>query len=124
MKNEYMPYYISRAVISALFAILVMGLNWKAALLAIVFYGIFLFYLHSGWYSVDLKSPLFPLRRDSHGQLIQRKALIASIFVGILIYLTSSQLSELTGLSLSGDVAFAIGVITYFATQFFLLLRA
>jgi len=85
-----------------------MGFNWKATLLAIVLFGLFLLYLHSGWFSIDLRYPLTPLRRDARGQQIQRKALIASIAVGLLIYLTSSHLSGLIGLSLSGNIAFSI----------------
>jgi len=124
MKKEFMPYYISRAVLSFSFALLVMGITWKAVLLAIIFFGLFLLYLHSGWFSIDLRYPLIPLRRDPRGQEIQRKALISSVVVGLLIYLTSSQLSGLIGLSLSGNFAFSIGIITYFVTQFILFARA
>ena len=70
MKREYLPYYISRAVISLLFSLLVFGFSWKALLLSAILFGLFLLYLHSGWFSVDLKNPLFPLRCDSRGQMI------------------------------------------------------
>ena len=43
MKKEYMPYYISRAILSSIFAVIIMGLNWKAALLAVVFF-VFLYF--------------------------------------------------------------------------------
>jgi hypothetical protein len=125
MKKEFLPYYISRALLSIFFSILVMGLSWKAVLLAILFFGGFLLYLHSGWFSIDLKNPLAPLRRDLHGQLIQRKALIISVVLSVLLYLISFELSSYLGLVLiSGHVAFSIGTIVYFATQFILFTKA
>jgi len=125
MKKEFFPYYISRAILSAVFAVILMGFSWKAVLLTLVLFGLFLLYLHSGWFSIDLRTPLTPLRRDTQGQLIQRKALITSIVVSLLIYLSSLQLSSQLGLSLtSGSVALAIGVITYFIAQFVLFARA
>jgi hypothetical protein len=123
MKKEFTPYYISRALLSFVFSILVMGFTWKAIVFATVLFGLFLLYLHSGWFSIDLRVPLAPLRRDARGQEIQRKALIASVVVGMLIYLSSSQLSGLMGLSLSGNIALSIGIITYFVTQFILFAR-
>lgn len=125
MKKEFLPYYISRAILSAAFSILIVGFSWKAALLTVVSFGLFLLYLHSGWFSIDLRNPLLPLRRDIHGQLIQRKALIISVVVSLLIYLTSLQLSSYIGLSLiSGNVALSIGIITYFIAQFILFAKA
>lgn len=92
MKKDFYPYYISRAILSCVFALLVMGLNWMAILLATVLFGLFLLYLHSGWFRVDLDHLFFPLRRDVRGQEIQRKALIVSIITGVLIYLASPYL--------------------------------
>ena len=125
MKREYLPYYISRAILSILFSILVFGLDWKALILSAVFFGLFLLYLHSGWFSVDSKNPLFPLRRDSRGILIQRKALIISIIAGLLAYFTLNYVSTDFDLTLvSGSVAFAVAVLAYFASQFFLFIKA
>lgn len=59
MKKEFLPYYVSRAILSTAFSILVAGFSWNAALLATVFFGLFLLYLHSGWFSVDLGNPFF-----------------------------------------------------------------
>ena len=124
MKKEFLPYYISRAILSAAFAVLVMGLTWKAGLLAGIFFGLFLLYIHSGWFTIDLSNPWFPLRRDTHGQQIQRKALIFSIVVSLLVYLASIQLPSQLGLSLiSGNLALALGVITYFIAQFVLFAK-
>ena len=36
MKREFLPYYISRAVLSLLFSLLVFGFSWKALLLSII----------------------------------------------------------------------------------------
>lgn len=123
MKKDFLPFYISRAILSTAFAILVMGVNWMAALLAAVFFGLFLLYLHSGWFRVDLSHPFMPLRRDPHGQEVQRKALIASVIVGMLVYLIYPYLAGFIGFSLSGNVALSIGIMTYFVTQFILFIR-
>lgn len=125
MKKEFFPYYISRALLSIFFSIGVMGLSWKAALLTVPFFGGFLLYLHSGWFSIDLKYPLAPLRRDLHGQLVQRKSLIISVVVGVSLYLISIGLSSYLGMVLvSGHVALSIGIIVYFVVQFVLFAKA
>jgi hypothetical protein len=125
MKREFLPYYISRAVLSGLFSLLVFGFSWKALLFSIVLFGGFLLYLHSGWFSVDSKNPLFPLRRDSLGQLVQRKALVISIVAGILTYFSLSYLAGEFGLILlAGNIAFAVATIAYFASQFVFFIRA
>ena len=124
MKKDFLPFYISRTILSSIFSILVIGYTWKALLLAITLFGGFLLYLHSGWFSVDLSHPFMPLRRDPRGLEIQRKALIVSVVSGLLIYLFSSQLAGFIGLTLSGNIALSIGIITYFVTQFILFARA
>lgn len=125
MKKGFLPYYISRALLSLVFSILVMGFSWKAALLAILFFGGFLLYLHSGWFSIDLKNPLAPLRRDLHGQLVQRKALLVSVVVSVSLYLISMGLSNFLGMILvSGHLALSIGIVLYFITQFILFSKA
>jgi hypothetical protein len=125
MKREYIPYYLSRAVMSAFLAILVMGFTWKAVLIAIFLFGLFLLYLHSGWFQVDPSHPLTPLRRDERGRQIQRNALIAAITVGLLIYLIVSQASRLFDWSLvAGSLALSLAIITYFIAQFILMARA
>ena len=125
MKREFVPYYLSRAALSAIFAILVMGFTWKAVLVAILLFGLFLLYLHSGWFQIDPSHPLTPLRRDERGRQIQRNALIAAITVGLLIYLIVSQASRLFGWSLvAGPLALSLAMITYFIAQFILFARA
>lgn len=125
MKKEYFPYYISRLILGTAFSILVWGLTWTTVLMAAMFFGLFLLYLHSGWFSIDLANPLFPLHRDTHGEAVQRKALIITIVVSLLLYLTSLQLSSYVGWSLvSGNLALSIGFITYFIAQFVLFAKA
>jgi hypothetical protein len=125
MKREFLPYYISRAIISLLFSLLVFGFNWKALLLSVILFGLFLLYLHSGWFSVDLKNSLFPLRRDSLGLLIQRKALVLSIVAGLLTYISLSYLAGAFDLVLlSGNIVLGVAILTYFASQFALFIRA
>ncbi len=121
MKREFLPYYISRLVLSSIFSVLVLGFNWEALILTLVFFGLFLLYLHSGWFSVDLTNPFLPLRRDSRGELIQRKALILSIIVGFSLYLLSSTFGFVL---ISGNIAVAIAIVTYFASQFLLFSKA
>jgi hypothetical protein len=125
MKKEYLPYYISRFVLSVVFSILVWHFSWMAALMTVVFFGLFLLYLHSGWFSLDLGTPLFPLRRDAHGQMVQRKALIVSIVFSLLLYTVSIPLSGLLGIpTISGSIALSIGIITYFIAQFTFFIKA
>lgn len=124
MKKEYIPYYISRAVLSAAFALLVFRFTWQAAVFGLVIFGLFLLYLHSGWFRVDLSQPLFPLRRDDRGASIQRKALIFAIFTGALVYLVLSQTPLFSGIqAASGSLALAIAVLIYFISQFVLHLK-
>jgi len=117
MKKEFLPYYISRFAFSVVFSILVWHFTWIAAIMTFVFFGLFLLYLHSGWFGIDLNTPLYPLRLDSHGQNIQRKALIAAVTLGILLY-------TFAGSWVSGHLALSIGVITYFIAQFTLFIKA
>jgi hypothetical protein len=82
-----------------------------------------LLYLHSGWFQVDLQNPFLPLRRDTHGQLVQRKALILAVVAGLLLYGISLQLPGSFGL-VSGKAALSGAIVTYFIAQFVLFVRA
>jgi hypothetical protein len=124
MKKEFYPYYISRAVLSAVFTLVMVGFNWIAIPIALAFLGLFVLYLHSGWFGVNPESPLFPLRRDTRGQLIQRRALLISVTAGLLTYIVlSCLLVQLPLSSDSGHIALGIGVIAYFISQFTFLSR-
>jgi hypothetical protein len=125
MKKAFVPYYVSRALLSVLFSLVVFGLSWKALLAAVVFFALFLLYLHSGWFRVDPSRPLTPLRRDERAKEAQRKALIAAVVVGMLLYVCLPLVNTRLGLSiLSGPISLSLGVLTYFVTQFILLARA
>jgi hypothetical protein len=122
MKKQFLPYYLSRALLSAVFAIVLAGFTWKAFIIALVFFGLFLLYLHSGWFEVRTENKLFPLRRDSRGQLIQRKALIYAVILGVIAYFSLTLALSSFDIA-SGNIAFAIAVIAYFTSQFVLLAK-
>ncbi len=124
MKKEFTPYYLSRAILSAAFALLVFGFTWKAILFGLVVFGGFLLYLHSGWFQVDGSRPLTPLRRDERGRQAQRGALIAAVIVGLAVYLLfGPAVGLIEGAAVSGSMALALGILAYFIVQFFLLAR-
>ena len=121
MKKEFLPYYISRAILSLAFSLLVLGLNWYAILVAAILFGLFLLYLHSGWFKIDLEKPLTPLRRDSYGQSIQRKALTVAIAISLISYALVSVLSGYLNIGvIPGNVFLILGIVLYLFTQFFL----
>ncbi len=124
MKKEYLPYYISRLVISAVFALLVFGFDWKALVFTAAIFCLFLLYLHSGWFNLDPSNPLFPIRRDDRGTQIQRKALLAAISCGILLF-GFMQIITLPFVppQVYGQLALALGIVIYFSTQFYLLAK-
>jgi archaellum biogenesis protein FlaJ (TadC family) len=124
MNRQFIPYYISRAVLSLGFSLLVLGFTWKAALLAAFFFALFLVYLHSGWFPVDPSQPLFPLRRDDRGREIQRKALIAALLAGVALFLLLMAGPIAGGAPSAAPLAIALAVIVYFVSQFVLLARA
>jgi hypothetical protein len=125
MKKEFVPFYISRAVLSIVFALAVFGISWKALVMAIAFFALFLLYLHSGWFSIDSSHPLTPIRRDDRAREIQRKALIAAVVVGLLLYVFLPQANTHLGLSIVvGPVVISLSILTYFVTQYILLARA
>ncbi len=119
MKTALVPYYVSRALLSAAFSVLLFGLSWRALASAAILLALFLVYLHSGWFAVDTSHPLFPLRRDDRAREAQRKALIAAAIVGGLVYLGYSTLTS----AASPPLAISAAVLVYFGSQFLLLAR-
>jgi len=125
MRREFIPYYISRFVLSAIFALVIMGFTWKAVLLTLAFFGLFLLYLHSGWFQIDPSHPLTPIRRDERGRQAQRKALIAGIVVGFFVFFLFGPTVGLFDVKNAASLlALSLGILTYFITQFVLLARA
>ena len=125
MNRQFLPYYISRAVFSLGIPLLILGFTWKALVLAAVFFGLFLLYLHSGWFRIDPSQPLFPIRRDDRGREVQRKALIAALVSGVAFFLLLGAIRlGVPPSSAAAPVAVSVSVIIYFATEFVLLARA
>ena len=125
MNRQFLPYYISRAVLSLGIPLLILGFTWKALVLAAVFFGLFLLYLHSGWFRIDPSQPLFPIRRDDRGREVQRKALIAALVSGVAFFLLLVAIRlGVPPSSAAAPVAVSVSVIIYFATEFVLLARA
>ncbi|HDD55608.1 MAG TPA: hypothetical protein ENG59_05155 [Chloroflexi bacterium] len=123
MKKGYLPYYLTRAIISILFSALVFGLSWVAGVFAAVLFGLFLLYLHSGWFDVNPATPFTPLRRDPRAREIQRKALIAALVCGTTLFVISPYLSNWFLNAETRPIVLPIGIIVYFGVQFFLLSR-
>lgn len=125
MKKEFLPYYISRVLLSAIFGILVFGPSWKAGVFASVTFALFLLYLHSGWFQIDHQSPWFPIRRDERGQQVQRKALITAILTGAASFVIFSLASQWYMLpAIGSSLAIFLAMLAYFLTQFILLAKA
>jgi sterol desaturase/sphingolipid hydroxylase (fatty acid hydroxylase superfamily) len=125
MKRQFLPYYASRAVLSLIFAMLVLGFTWKAGVLAACFFALFLVYLHSGWFEVDPGRPWFPLRRDERGREIQRQALIAALVSGVVIFVLLTALPVIGPLPLpAGPLAVALSALVYFGVQFALFAKS
>jgi hypothetical protein len=124
MKKEYIPFYISRTLLSVGISLAVFGISLKALIMTIALFALFLLYLHSGWFSIDTSHPLTPIRRDERAREIQRKALIAAVVVGLLLYVFLPQANTHFGLSMvAGPVSISVSILTYFVTQFILLAR-
>ena len=125
MKRGFLVYYVSRAVLSLGLAWLMFGFSWKALVLAGFFMGMFVLYLHSGWFQVDASNPLFPLRRDERGREIQRKALIAAVVSGAVVFVILAAIPNgAVAEQAAGPVAMAVAACVYFAVQFVLFARA
>ncbi len=100
------PYYMTRALMSLGFGIwAALALHtWMGGLLfGLLLFGGFLWYAHSGWYLIDLSTPLFPLRRDERGQSIRNQALVFAVAVGGIVFGLSSVLTLLLALKVSAS---------------------
>jgi hypothetical protein len=128
MKRELVPYYISRAILSAglgAFFVLIGRWTWYAALcMGILMFGLFLWYAHSGSYLIDPSTPLTPLRRDARGKDIRNRALVIAVAVGGVGYVLLSLLElVLPSPPELGGLAIFMGVIVYFAASIWLFAR-
>jgi hypothetical protein len=125
MMTRFRPYYLSRALLSIAMALVVFGFTWTAGLMAAVVFGLFLLYLHSGWFVVDPGRPLFPLRRDERARQAQRKSLIAAIAIVAATALLSAAgaFGAIPGGPIA-PLAIPLGIVVYFVTQFIMLARS
>ncbi|HLC03651.1 MAG TPA: hypothetical protein VJK02_11485 [Anaerolineales bacterium] len=126
MNRALIPFYVSRALLSALFGYLIStgaGITLGALMGALTFVG-FLWYAHSGRYLVDTSSPLFPLRRDARGNAIRDRSVVVSLALAGLSYAVLAILSRALPLQPSiGWLAIIVGVVTYFALSNWLFIR-
>lgn len=120
MSVNYIPYYMSRAAITGLFCFGNMGFTLQATIWFLAIFGLFVFYLHSGWFPADPSRPFFPLTRDAFALEVQRKALIlavaASLMFNLLLKLFPWLLSYYPWLNIN---ILGLGVIVYFLAQFY-----
>jgi hypothetical protein len=126
MKRELIPYYISRAALSALFGLLIGWQSgwWLGVLTGVVMLAMFVWYAHSGRYLIDPSRPLAPLRRDERGKVIRDRALVAGVVVGGLVVAGLGVAGLVWPLSTNlGSVGMLAGVITYFAVSNWLFVR-
>ena len=126
MKRELIPYYVSRAFLSALLGLLISSGNgtWMGVLLGLAVYVGFIWYAHSGRYLVDTTNPLFPLRRDARGMAIRDRAVVISVGIGGFAYLGLSIASHIFSMSAPiGSWAFALGVVAYFVITNLLFIK-
>ena len=122
MRRDLLPYYVTRALLSAGFAGLIGGLTWKAALAAVAMFAGFVIYASSGWFVVDPRRPLLPLRRDERGRQIQHRALQLAVTAGCVGFVVLEAAAPLAWTA--GRIALSLAIVTYFVTQFTLLARA
>ncbi|HEY43152.1 MAG TPA: hypothetical protein G4O11_04140 [Anaerolineae bacterium] len=126
MKRELIPYYVSRAFLSALLGLLISSGKeiWLGVLVGLVVYAGFLWYAHSGRYLIDTTTPLFPLRRDARGEAIRDRAIGLSVAVGGLAYLGLSLASNAFPIEAHvGSWALAAGFVTYFVISNWLFIK-
>ena len=118
-------YYLSRAVLSALFGMLFMllGASWQmgalAAALTLVF---FLWAPRSGRYTVQSQKGLAPLQRDERAQAISEKAgrnafvVLTILLGGILSYAQIAGLHTLPVDTMGWLLL--LGIVVYFFSDF------
>lgn len=126
MNRALTPYYVSRAVLSALFGYLIStgaGLAVGAVLGGLTFLA-FVWYAHSGRYLVDTSNALFPLRRDARASAIRDRSLVVSVALAGLTYALLAILSQQLSIQpYIGWLAVVVGVVCYFALSNWLFIR-
>ncbi len=118
-------YYISRAIISAAFAVFlaVTGFElWMATLMGAIVFGLFLWAPRSGRYAVHPEFGVTALRRDERTQGINDRAarnafvVVMLALAGLAIYFGATAFVPVRVL----EYALILGVLTYFGSDLFL----
>jgi hypothetical protein len=126
-ERALLPYYLSRALLSALLGLaLALGGSawWLGALTGALAFAGFLWYAHSGFYLVDTSRPLAPLRRDERGKAIRDRAAVVALAVGGVTFGALALLGQAVGLLPNAtNWALLVGVIAYFVVSNWLYLR-
>jgi hypothetical protein len=126
-ERALLPYYLSRALMSALLGLaLALGGSawWLGALTGALTFAGFLWYAHSGFYLVDTSRPLAPLRRDERGKAIRDRAAVAALAVGGVTFGALALLGQAVSLPPNAtNWALLVGVIAYFVVSNWLYLR-
>lgn len=120
MKRELIPYYASRAALSALLGWVVAsgGEWWLGLLMGALTFAAFVWYAHSGRYLIDPSRPLAPLRRDARGEAIRDRAAVMAVVAGGLVYGVLALAAQVVPLTVSaGTWGLLAGVVTYFAAS-------
>lgn len=127
MKRSLLPYYISRAIVSALLGVIINfgGRPWWVGLLlgTLVFAG-FIWNAHSGFYVIDTTRPLMPLRRDARGTAIRDRATVWGVAAGGAMFIALSLAGPLFQITIkAGSLAALSGGIVYFVVTNWLFIR-
>lgn len=124
MSRELMPYFVSHGLLAAFAGWWIAGATPMMVAWTLGLFGLFVLYAVSGWFVVDLSKPLHPLSRDERAREAQRRALIASFIVGLLILAAPAWLPATAPAFLSSPgLPLQAGVVTYFLSQGFFLSR-
>lgn len=120
MRKELIPYYLSRAVFSALVGLLIglkVGPWWMGLLTGVLIFAGFIWYAHSGRYLIDTSRPLTPLRRDERGKRIRDRSAVAAVAIAGVVYGGLGLLVPVFPVENTAAWAALAGVIVYFAVS-------
>ena len=127
MNKNMIPYYLSRAVISVGFGILLYATGtplWSAVLIGALILAFFLWAPHNGRYAVHPELGAAALRRDERTQPINDQAARNAFVVSMLAVAAIAIYSGATGASSVSSSVFGylliIGALTYYASDFWL----
>lgn len=129
MKQELIPYYISRGILAALFGALIIldsGQWWLGISTGILILAGFIWYAHGGLFRIDASMPLFPLRRDERSVEIRNGSLINAVACGGVGYAALSLAVQQNWLLASINVsslALALAVLVYLGSTIWMHLK-